>query len=357
MGYVYKDRINRWYVCYKSGGKRIAYVVSDFKKQAEKVLRRIQNEIDAGDHNPTKFKAELRGDATTGSGKTFGWLVEKFLSGYRGPRTNYYVKTTGIQLREFGNDTPLSEITRNRVEDFRNARAETRKASTVAKDLVSLGTVFKWAMRRGLWGSNPAAADEVKRPPKPPSDSRPVSNEELARLLDNSPAWLARIIRWACATGLDRGVVLSLRWVDLGQKPYTLRITRPKNQKLIIQTLDQEALAVLAEAQKVLHKDGIIFLGKDGQPVNGHKMDKALPRALQAAGISGVSFRSFRHTFVSRCVKVGIHPKTIGESIGDTTASVIDTYMHTDDQVHQAAADARSAQSVRGVLHNPARVA
>ncbi|MEE9229456.1 MAG: tyrosine-type recombinase/integrase [Acidobacteriota bacterium] len=356
MGFVYKDRYNRWYVCYKSGGKRIAYVVSDFKKNAEMVLRRIQNEIDSGDHAPAKFKAELRGEAPTASGKTFGWPFGRFLKEYRGSkrklRTNYYANRAPIFIGFFGTNTPLTEITPNRVEDFKIARQETCREGTVLKDLVALGTVFKWAERRGLWQGNPAHPDKVKRPPKPETSNRAVTNEEFVRLLDNSPGWLARIIRWACATGLDRGVVLSLRWVDLGEKPYKLRIIRPKNLKLIKQTLDEDALAVLAEARKIRHKDGIIFLNQEGQPVEATQLDKVLGQALKSADIAGITFRSFRHTFASRCVKVGTHPKMIGEMIGDTTASVVDTYMHTDDEMHEEAAAARSALSVRAGLYN-----
>lgn len=371
MGYVYKDRINRWYICYKSGGKRIAYVVSDFKKNAEKVLRRIQNEIDAGDHNPVEFKAELRGESLTDANKTFGWLVGEFLAGYKGSRrrgllrTDYYGVRARTWLRHIKADTLLSDMTPARVEDYMDERMATYSISAVLKEVVAMCTMFKWAIRKGLWSDNPAACEKVERPKELKSRSRPLSDEDYDAVTEAAPAWFARIICFGCATGLDRGVVLGN---DLGQTPLRwdnltlrrsgghiisgkLRHTRPKNRGEIIQVLNPDALAALNETDQVRHPSGIIFLDNAGQPVERNKYEAALKATRAASGVTWFSFRTFRHTFATRAVEAGVHPKVIGELIGDTTTAVIDRYMHTNERLHEEAA-AKMSRSVRVVLDN-----
>ncbi|MCZ6778794.1 MAG: site-specific integrase, partial [Acidobacteria bacterium] len=175
--------------------------------------------------------------------------------------------------------------------------------------------------------------------------NRHLTEDEYERLVDNSPRWLARVIRWACATGLDRGVIIGLRWADLELKRVngriisgTIRMVRPKTGKLIKQTLNERALEALRQASGVRHKDGIIFLSQNGQRIDDRYINRTLDAALERYGISGVSFRSFRHTFATRCVKKGIHATIIGEMIGDSSASVLERYMHTDEEMHDEAA-------------------
>ncbi|MEE9219448.1 MAG: tyrosine-type recombinase/integrase [Acidobacteriota bacterium] len=82
-------------------------------------------------------------------------------------------------------------------------------------------------------------------------------------------------------------------------------------------------------SNKTRHASGIISLDDAGQPVKARWLSWALRDTMKAAGISGASFRNFRHTFATRAVKGGIHAKTTGEMLGDSMESVAERYMHT----------------------------
>ncbi|MCZ6789510.1 MAG: site-specific integrase, partial [Chloroflexi bacterium] len=215
MGSVYREtRTKRWYVSYLFEGRLHRRAVSDYKGIAKTVLRRIENEIANAQHDPKRFIAELRGHAP--GEMTFGKLVESFLATYRSRKnTDYYRMAARSWLQFLGPDTPLQEVTVLRVQEYRNWLQTTHGPSTVRKALVSLSTLYGWAMGVGLASANPANPKKVKRPPEPKSRNRALTDEEYTRLLEVSPNWLAAIIQWACATGLDLGVVARLRWSDL----------------------------------------------------------------------------------------------------------------------------------------------
>ncbi len=362
MAHVYKNHIGRWYVSYKHGGKLVRYVVSDLKETAKKVLRDIQNEMDARKHSPERFKAELRGDRLSDDSKTFGWLVGEFVKGYqgsnrRGPlRSDFFPVRARVWLRHIDKNTPLSEITPVRVNEYISERLRICKSGTVRKEAVAMNTMFKWAKRRGLWGENPASCEVIDRPKESKSRSRPLNDEEYDRVMSKAPKWFGRVVAFACGTGLDRGVVIGN---DFGQKPLKwdalnlglvgsrivsgkITFTRPKNSNPITQVLNDDALAALNEAAEVEHTSGIIFLNAAGQPVQRKEYEGALKATRAASGVEWFSFRTFRHTFATRAVGAGVHPKLIGELIGDSTAAVIERYMHTDDRMHREAAEKMS---------------
>ena len=147
---VYKEtKTSRWFVDYTFRGQRRRYKAGSSKRAAEQLRLRIESEINAGKHNPVALRQELRGGEK--GGLTFGNLVEQFLASYRSRgRSRYYAKEAKIWLAYFGSETLVSDIGAIQVERFRNERLERVGPSSVRKDLISLGTLFRWAMKRGL---------------------------------------------------------------------------------------------------------------------------------------------------------------------------------------------------------------
>ena len=159
---VYKDeKTRRWFVDYTFRGQRLRYKAGSSKRAAEQLRLRIESEINAGKHNPDALRQEIRGEST--EGLTFGALVEQFRHSYRSRgRTGYYDGKIRGWLRHFSVTMQVAEIGPLQVEQYRNMRLEQVGPSTVRKDLISLGTLFRWAMKMGLAGENPADPVRIK---------------------------------------------------------------------------------------------------------------------------------------------------------------------------------------------------
>ncbi|MEE8537196.1 MAG: tyrosine-type recombinase/integrase, partial [Acidobacteriota bacterium] len=239
------------------------------------------------------------------------------------------------------------------VREMLRKRLEKVGPSTARKNVISIGTLFRWAVMEGIIESNPADSVRVKRPPEPASDSRAMTDDEYTRLLAVCPNWLAALVRWACSTGMDKGMCQRLRWTDLDLERAGTRIVagvfkliRGKTGKAIRQVLNEDAIAALNEARRASHTSGLLFLDERSHPIEEKALDLALGKALKASEVRGVTFRTFRHTFATRALRAGVHPRVVGQMMGHATAFITERYMHVADEMLSDAARAMSGRPV-----------
>ncbi|MCZ6779892.1 MAG: site-specific integrase [Acidobacteria bacterium] len=343
---VYREqKSGRWYVDYFFRGKRLQYKAGSSRRAAERLQLRIENEINAGKHNPAALRQEIRG--TNKAGLTLGKLTESFLRHYRSRgRTGYYEEKARGWLRYFGPETLVADIDALKVQRYRNARIEQVSPSMVRKDLISLGTMFRWAQGLELVKENPAEPLKVKRPPEPAGTSRALTRDEYDRLIAVCPNWLVCVIGWACHTGVDKGVTRRLRWSGLNLQYEGRRIVsgsfkflRSKTGKAVRQELSRPVLEALNQARKVRHASGTVFLDDRSQPIDEKALDWALGKAFKAAGLQGFNFRSFRHTYATWALRAGVHPSVLGKMMGHSTAFIVDRYLHVGDDLLKQAAE------------------
>lgn len=357
---VYKDtKTGRWFVDYFWRGQRLRFKAGSSMRAADQLRLRIESEINSGKHNPEALRLDIGGRGATGL--TLGRLVEQFLASYRSRgRTDYYEEKARRWLEQFGKDILVADIGPLQVERYRNARLEKASASTVRKDIISLGTLFRWAMTKGLAAENPADPLRVKRPREPAGESRALTEDEYSRLLEACPNWLAAIVRWACHTGMDKGMVQRLRWSDLelqrdGSRVVSgsFKLLRSKTGKPIRQVLSTLAIEALNMARRVRHASDAIFLDAGSQPIDEKALDWALGKALKAAELQGVNFRTFRHSFATWALRSGVHPTVLAKMMGHSTAFITERYMHVADDMLEKAAKLMggSYMAVRKVRH------
>lgn len=101
-----------------------------------------------------------------------------------------------------------------------------------------LRTFFRWAVKRGWVDENPA--EEVKKPRKEEKKKAFLQREDLDKLLAAIDAhrklcqgepgptpndeWLKQMILVAVTTGMRRGELLNLRWVDVDLEAQSLLV-------------------------------------------------------------------------------------------------------------------------------------
>ncbi len=327
---------------------RIRYPAGDTKRKGDQLKSRITLEINAGTHDPEQTKRVVKG--IDGASISFEALVADFLREYkpRGGTIGYYDQRSKVWLRFFEGKR-VAEITPSHVSGMLLARQDETSASTARKDVVALGTLFKWAKRKGYIVTNPADAESVPRPADPfdPQEVRWLSKAELKRLKAVSPPWLKAVITWATETGLDKGKIRRLRWPELDLEREKRRIVgggftmqRDKTGKPVRQVLTEEAIQALNRAGRTRHTSGIVFLDAEGQPIQEKALDWALSKAYGEANITGCNFRTFRHTFATRALRRGVPREVLAKMMGHSTAFITDRYMHVADDQLRAAAQA-----------------
>jgi integrase len=62
-----------------------------------------------------------------------------------------------------------------------------------------------------------------------------------------------------------------------------------------------------------------------------------LKAALTRAGLSGITWHTFRHTFASRLTRSGAHLVTVKELLGHSTVVVTMRYAHSNDEAKRRA--------------------
>ncbi len=84
---------------------------------------------------------------------------------------------------------------------------------------------------------------------------------------------------------------------------------------------------------------GLVFTNVGGGPVESGEVNRALTRALRAAGLQHIRVHDLRHTVASLLLEAGVHPKVVQELLGHSTIRLtLDTYSHLTPALHQEAA-------------------
>lgn len=262
---------------------------------------------------------------------TLQGLVNRFLAGYRprSGRIDYYQERSKVWLEHLSGKMPAAAVQPRHVDKLKAARLKTVSESTVRKDLVSLSTMYRWAIARRLVPANPADPGIVKRPAKSRPDPHPLTDGEVVALLDACVGWLEPIVELAIETGADRAELLGLRWgrhVDRQRR--LIRLPRAKTGvgRVIPYGSNSAIRLLLARAWRVRCTSGHVF-HRAGKAISGEAAKSGLARAYREAEVAKPKpWKSLRATFATRHLARGTDVATVAELMGLTTAHVIDHY-------------------------------
>lgn len=240
-------------------------------------------------------------------------------------------------------------VTRARVEAWLADLIETAKSrrmivQTVATLRVILGAAVEW----GIIADNPA---KRLRLPKPSADERPAAErvlgvDDLDRLVSSAGTIRTEtMLRAIAEVGMRRGEVAGLRWGDvnltarrltiarqiveeqLPQGGHRKLVTTPKSGRASVVAMSAPFAERLADwyAVSVVEggalADGYVWPGKDGGPIHGRTLARALERACERAGLGeyvptrdgkGTRFRAavsphrVRHSAASVMLSAGV---------------------------------------------------
>jgi len=226
-------------------------------------------------------------------------------------------------------------------------------ARTVQAIHMTVRKALRDAARWGLLARNVA---ELADPPSPTrADMRTWTAEELRRFLTHVEGErLAALWMLAASTGMRRGEVLGLRWVDVdlelarvavrqtlvlaGRQVVTSEPKTSRGRRSI--ALDPRTVAALrswraAQLEERLAwgsawtDSGLVFTREDGMPMHPEWLSDAFDWRIRTAGLPRIRFHDLRHTHASLGLAAGVPVKVMSERLGHSTSSfTADAYQH-----------------------------
>ena len=313
-----------WFVSYvdAAGVRRKQKVEAHTRTQALKVLEAIR----------TKIQTEKILGVKQASDITVSELLERFRRFQKGQvRPTTFDRLEGIvdvlktKLPERARD-----ITREIVEGFVNTRLEVVAPATVTKEMAVLKYALKKAVEWKLLHDNPAQG--VKLPKLPEGRTRYLSPTELRATLTAAPEWMRAPIALAAFTGMRRGELLGLRWMDVDLAGRRIYLRETKNGSLRVAPVNELAFRVLASLPQGAPADPVL------PGVDGPRLSVAMERLFRKLGIHDASFHSLRHTAASWLVMQGVDLYTVGQILGHKTPRMTQRYAHLSPQYLAGAA-------------------
>jgi integrase len=311
--YYRPDRAGWWVSYIDASGKRIRRkVTAHTRRQAMDALSLIRTKEERARDLGVRPASEITTEA----------LLDRYKRHQKARiRPTTYKRLGGI-LGTLQAHLPVQAkaITRRTVADYIETRAETVKPGTIAKEM----SVLKHCLRLAVeWGElNQNAAAGARLPQLPPGRTRYLTLGELKAALEIAPEWLRAPMAFAACTGVRRGEMLALRWVDVDMQNRRLYLRETKNGTLRILPIPEAALTVL----------GSLPQGAPGDPVFAG-VDPALlsvttKRVLKRIGVPDASFHTLRHTAASWLVQQGVDLYAVGQILGHKTPRMTQRYAH-----------------------------
>lgn len=228
---------------------------------------------------------------------------------------------------------------------FRGRAIVTGGKGTARECVVLLGSIFTFAVNRGLRVDNPAW--KVKKY-KARKLERFLSPVELAQLGDalsivqqeGENLFAVAAIRLLVLTGARKGEILTLKWEHVDSERACLRLPDSKTGAKVI-LLGAAALEVLSEIPRV-EGNPYVLPGLEGRHFVG--LQKTWERIRTRAGLEDVRLHDLRHSFASVAVAGGNSLYLIGKLLGHQQARTTERYAHIADDPLKAVADKTAGQ-------------
>ena len=297
---------------------------------------------------------------TTGSFLRDEWLPAMRLNvrpttwaTYQGLLEAYVIPTLGgIELQQL---TPghLAALYQELLVSGRRHRPGGLAAKTVRNVHVLIHRAFRDAVR---WGYTVRNVADAADPPKAKAAELQVWTPAQLRAFLTHVRKDRHYAAWqlAATTGMRRGELLGLRWIDVDldagrvavRQPrvvadHTVHTSEPKTARSRRSiALDPATVAALREhqARQVGEKalvgpgyedSGLVFTHPDGSPIHPHLFSDWFQQHARRAGLPRIRLHDLRHSYATAALAAGIAAKVVSERLGHATIAItMDTYSH-----------------------------
>ena len=270
---------------------------------------------------------------------TFGELFEKYLPISKATKRNVKSWTREESLFRLWvapviGDKPLKDIAPIHIERIKAAMAKSGGSPRSIQYMLSfVKAVFNFAIRNGIFGSNPAA--QVKTPKVNNKRIRFLSHDEADRLLAElatTSTQLRDMALLSLHTGMRAGEIFALTWGDIDPDRESISIRDSKSGRGRTVYMTEEVKAMF-ESMSAGGPSELVFKGRGGQikMISGG-FKRAVDRLGLNAGVQDprqrVSFHSLRHSYASWLVGAGESLYVVKELLGHSDLAMTQRYSH-----------------------------
>lgn len=326
------------------------------KEDAEAALNEILRDLGRGEYvAPTKL--------------TLGEYLGTWVDGLTLSKAPLTVATYRRAVRQHVNPTlghlPLQKLTAADLEKLYAQLSDTLAPATVRLVHNVLHKALEGAVRKQLAVRNVARYVD-NRPAIPKAQRRTWTASELRRFLDSTAddrlhaAWV-----FAATTGVRRGELLGLRWMDLdlekgraaivqtviptGGKRWEFSGTKTGGTRQI--ALDSSTVAALkAHRDRQLAERAawgeayedfdLVFSRENGEPLDPNRFSETFGYMVKRAKLPSIRLHDLRHGHATLALAAGVHPKIVSERLGHSSVKVtLDRYSHAIPALEETAAE------------------
>ena len=332
------------------------FTVKGTKKEAEKRLAELLNQIDTG--------MFMKPGKSTVADFLNRWLAE-YAKPNLSPRgfERYSGIIKGHLIPDLGN-IPLTQLRPEHLQKHYTAKLETLSPRTVRYHHAVIHKALQTALKWGLVNRN--VADAIDPPKFHHTDMQTWSEEEVNQFLTRAKdSHYYALFHTALFTGMRRSELLALRWQDVDLlfnqvcvnrslhhlKDGTYIFTQPKSAKSrrtialtpssVLVLRDHQARQRLDQTMQGIPQSDqdLVFSNIDGKPLRPNTITRAWNTLAAQCGLKRIRLHDARHTHASLMLKQGIHPKIVQERLGHASIQMtIDTYSHVTPGLQEAAA-------------------
>lgn len=246
-------------------------------------------------------------------------------------------------LSYFGENTPAKRITPNVLEEYKAARqtAEIKRrdqskemvvfrpisGARINRELAVLKSMFSKAVLWGRVPDNPVKRVKLFRENR--NRERFLTSEEKELLLKHSSDWMRPLLITALGTGMRKGELLSLKWVNVNLDQNVIFIPESKGGRPRHIPMNSEVAEIMKRHPK---RGPWVFSREDGTQMDEDGLLRfsfeRLRLKLMRQGVPPFVFHDLRHTFGSNLAMKGADAVTIMQLMGHSSLSVTERYMH-----------------------------
>ena len=213
-------------------------------------------------------------------------------------------------------------------------------ARSIQRALSALRGFYRWLMREGLAGHNPASA--VKAPRTQKKLPRTLDTDAVARLLDfdaDTPLAIRdkAIMELFYSSGLRLSELATLRWDQIDPASGPVRVTGKGNKTRMV-PVGRYAARALNEWRKVRgnfagFEEPCIFVSQRGNPISVRTIQTRIRYWARRQGLpQQVCPHLLRHSFASHMLESSGDLRAVQELLGHADISTTQVYTHLDFQ-------------------------
>src|SRR5262249_38829995 len=214
----------------------------------------------------------------------------------------------------------LSAIRKVDLQNYLTERSSQASPYSVRKELAMLTHLFRLAVEWEIIPVSPAQG--LKAPKLPAGGGRYLQPTELRALLEGCRDGLRQIVALAVATGMRRGEIMGLRYLDVDLANRRILLPQTKNGESRVVYLNEMAVMVLRSMPEGAPGDLIVSDWTPGQ------VTVAFGRLIRVLKIENFRFHDLRHTAASWMRMSGQDIHTVGLLLGHKDVRTAARYQH-----------------------------